>query len=140
MAPRILALCCDNHAMPPTAKLFLLVGAIAGALGVVLGAFGAHALRAKLAPDLLAVWQTAVQYHFWHALALAAIGLAAIHLPTSAPLRWSGWLMVAGLVLFSGSLYALALSGARWLGAITPFGGTAWIAAWLLFAWAVARV
>jgi uncharacterized membrane protein YgdD (TMEM256/DUF423 family) len=125
--------------MPSSAKLFILFGAAAGAAGVVLGAFGAHALKARLPPDMLAVWQTAVQYHFWHALGLVAVGIIALHLPASATLKWAGWLMVAGLVLFSGSLYALALSGARWLGAITPFGGTAWIAAWVLLAWAALR-
>jgi uncharacterized membrane protein YgdD (TMEM256/DUF423 family) len=125
--------------MPSAAKLFLVLGSLAGAAGVALGAFGAHALRARLAPDLLAVWQTAVQYHFWHALALLAIGLAAIHLPESAPLKWAGWLMVAGIALFSGSLYLLALTGARWLGAVTPLGGTAWILAWALLAWAALR-
>ena len=125
--------------MPPAAKLFLLLAGLAGAAGVALGAFGAHALKARLAPDLLAVWHTAVQYHLWHALALVAIGILAIHLPASAPLRWAGWLMIAGMVLFSGSLYVLALSGLRWLGAVTPFGGTAWIAAWALLAWAAWR-
>ena len=125
--------------MLPIVKLFILLGAAAGAAGVVLGAFGAHALKTRLAPDMLAVWQTAVQYHFWHALGLVAVGIIALHLPGSTALKWSGWLMVAGLVLFSGSLYALALTGARWLGAITPFGGTAWIAAWLLLAWAALR-
>jgi uncharacterized membrane protein YgdD (TMEM256/DUF423 family) len=126
----------NGGTMPNAAKLFLVLGSLAAAAGVALGAFGAHALRARLAPDPLAVWQTAVQYHFWHALALLAIAIAALHLPASASLRWAGWLMVAGLVLFSGSLYVLVLTGARWLGAVTPFGGTAWIAAWLLFAWA----
>ena len=125
--------------MPQTAKLFIMLGALAGAAGVVLGAFGAHALKARLAPDLLAVWQTAVQYHFWHALGLVAIGVLALHLPASAALKWAGWLMVAGLVLFSGSLYVLALSGARWLGAVTPFGGAAWIGAWVLLAVAVLK-
>ena len=128
-----------QQTMPPTAKLFILLGALAGAAGVVVGAFGAHALKARLAPDLLAVWQTAVQYHFWHALGLVAIGVLALHLPASAALKWAGWLMVAGLVLFSGSLYVLALSGARWLGAVTPFGGAAWIVAWLLLAVAVLK-
>jgi uncharacterized membrane protein YgdD (TMEM256/DUF423 family) len=126
--------------MPASAKLFILLGALAGAAGVVLGAFGAHALKARLSADMLAVWQTAVQYHFWHALALIAIGIViAVGLPGSTTLRWAGWLMVAGLVLFSGSLYVLALSGARWLGAVTPFGGAAWIGAWVLLAVAVLR-
>ena len=122
--------------MPSPAKLFIALGACAAALGVVLGAFGAHALRAKLSPDMVAVYQTGVQYHLWHALGVVAIGIVAIHLPGSAPLKWAGWLMLAGIVLFSGSLYLLALTGARSLGAITPFGGAAFIAAWLAFAWA----
>jgi uncharacterized membrane protein YgdD (TMEM256/DUF423 family) len=125
--------------MPASAKLFLVLAALAGALAVMLGAFGAHALRAKLGPDLLAVWNTAVQYHFWHALALFAIALVAVHLPDSGALRWAGWLMLAGIVLFSGSLYALALSGVRGLGAVTPFGGVAFILGWLALAWAVLR-
>ena len=126
--------------MPPTAKLFILLGALAGAAGVALGAFGAHALKARLAPDVLAIWQTAVQYHFWHALGLVAIGiLIALALPGSVILRWAGWLMVAGIVLFSGSLYALALTGVRALGAVTPFGGVAWIVAWVLLAVAVLK-
>src|SRR3990172_6640536 len=122
--------------MPATAKLFIAIGAVAGALGVVLGAFGAHALKARLSPELLAVYQTGVQYHLWHALGLVAIGVVAVHLPTSAPLKWAGWLMLAGIALFSGSLYVLAATGTRWLGAITPFGGAAFIAAWLAFAYA----
>jgi uncharacterized membrane protein YgdD (TMEM256/DUF423 family) len=125
--------------MTGTAKLFVACGAVAGALGVLLGAFGAHAMKSRLSADLLAIWQTAVQYHLWHALALVAIGLAAISLPASVPLRWAGWLMLAGVAIFSGTLYLLALTGARWLGAITPIGGTAMIVAWLLFAWAVVR-
>jgi uncharacterized membrane protein YgdD (TMEM256/DUF423 family) len=125
--------------MPTIPKLFLVLGALTAMLAVVLGAFGAHALRAKLAPDLLAIYQTAVQYHFWHALGLLVIGVVAIHLPASATLKWGGWVMFAGVVLFSGSLYVLAITGARWLGAVTPFGGAAFILGWLLFAVAVAR-
>jgi uncharacterized membrane protein YgdD (TMEM256/DUF423 family) len=122
--------------MPATAKLFIALGAGAGALGVVLGAFGAHALKARLPSELLAVYQTAVQYHLLHALGLVAIGIVAVHLPASAPLKWAGWLMAAGIALFSGSLYLLAATGARWLGAITPLGGIAFIAAWLALAYA----
>jgi uncharacterized membrane protein YgdD (TMEM256/DUF423 family) len=125
--------------MPATPKLFLFLGALAGMLAVVLGAFGAHALRAKLAPDLLAIYQTAVQYHFWHALGLLGIGIVAIHMPTSLTLKWAGWVMLAGIMLFSGSLYVLALTGARWLGAVTPFGGAAFILGWALLAVAVVR-
>src|SRR5262245_17450414 len=106
------------RAVPDTAKLFIALGAAAGALGVVLGAFGAHALKARLVSELLATYQTAVQYHLWHALALVAIGLVAIQVPASATLKWAGWLMVAGIVLFSGSLYVLAMTGVRWLGEI----------------------
>ena len=120
-------------------KLFLVLGALAGMLAVMLGAFGAHALRARLAPDLLAIFNTAVQYHFLHALALLVIGVVAIHLPSSVALKWAGWMMLAGIVAFSGSLYVLALTGERWLGAVAPFGGAAFILGWLLLAFAVAR-
>jgi uncharacterized membrane protein YgdD (TMEM256/DUF423 family) len=123
--------------MLPAAKLFVGLGALAAALGVALGAFGAHALKARLSAEMLAVWQTAVQYHLWHALGLIAIGLLAQHLPTSVPVRLAGWLMLAGIVLFSGSLYAMALSGSRWLGAVTPFGGACLIIAWLVLTFAV---
>jgi uncharacterized membrane protein YgdD (TMEM256/DUF423 family) len=126
-------------AMLPAAKLFVTLGALAAALGVALGAFGAHALKARLSADMLAVWQTAVQYHLWHALGLIAIGLLAQHLPASVPVRVAGWLILAGIVLFSGSLYALAATGTRWLGAVTPFGGACFIAGWLAVAYAVLR-
>lgn len=106
---------------------------------VMLGAFGAHALRGRLAPEMLAVYQTAVQYHFWHALALLAVGLLMFQLPGSAPLRYAGVLMAVGIVLFSGSLYVLALTGVRALGMITPIGGATWIVAWALLAWSVLR-
>lgn len=137
-------MCTDSDRNTPTglrapARFFLLLAALAGALAVMTGAFGAHALKARLTPDLLAVWQTAVQYHFWHALALGLIGLLTQQLPDSRALRVAGWLMVAGLPLFSGSLYVLALSGLRGLGAITPLGGLAFIAGWLLLAWALRR-
>lgn len=118
------------------ARCFLVAGALSAAVAVMLGAFGAHALRGRLPADLLAIYQTASQYHVYHALGLLAVGLLALHVPTSSALRWSGWLMLLGTALFSGSLYLLAITGQRWLGAITPLGGTAWIAAWLLLAWA----
>ena len=125
--------------MVPAAKQFLALGALAALAAVLLGAFGAHALKARLAADALAWWRTGVEYHFYHALGLLAVGLAAAQLPESALLRWSGWLMLAGIVVFSGSLNALALSGQRWLGAVTPLGGVAFLAAWALFAAAVLR-
>lgn len=125
--------------MSPMAKLWLTLGSVGMLLAVAMGAFGAHALKKTLTPDLMAVYETAVHYHVYHALGLIAIGLLALHLPATALLRWAGVLMAAGLVLFSGSLYALSLSGIRWLGAITPIGGTAFLAAWSLLAIAVMR-
>ncbi|HEY9397474.1 MAG TPA: DUF423 domain-containing protein [Burkholderiales bacterium] len=125
--------------VPVFTKFCLVFGALAGMAAVMLGAFGAHALRGRLAPDMLTVYQTAVQYHFWHALALLAVGMLMYHLPASVPLRWSGALMAIGIVLFSGSLYLLAVTGVRVLGAITPLGGVTWIIAWALLAWSVLR-
>lgn len=106
-------------------------------LAVIFGAFGAHLLKKRLTADLLDIYHTAVQYHFFHSLALLGLGLLLLQLPESVLLRWSGWLLLAGMILFSGSLYMLALSGMRWLGAITPLGGGAFIIAWLLLAVAV---
>jgi uncharacterized membrane protein YgdD (TMEM256/DUF423 family) len=123
--------------MPMLAKTFLLLGSVAMVLAVALGAFGAHGLKKTLPPDLMAIYETAVNYHFYHALGLLAVGLLALHLPESALLRWTGILLMVGVLLFSGSLYALSLSGIRGLGAITPFGGMAFITAWLLLAIAV---
>ena len=120
--------------MPRTARLFVAIGSVAALLAVAFGAFGAHALKTRIAPDLLSVYRTGVEYHFYHALGLILVGLAAFHLPESACLRAAGWTMLAGMVLFSGSLYLLALTGLGWLGAITPVGGAAFIAAWALFA------
>ena len=125
--------------MTTSAKLFLAAGGLAALAAVALGAFGAHALKSRLSAEMLAVWHTGVEYHVYHALGLLAVGLVATQLPESALLKWSGWLMLAGIVLFSGSLYALALSGERWLGAITPVGGIAFLAAWALFVVAVLR-
>jgi uncharacterized membrane protein YgdD (TMEM256/DUF423 family) len=125
--------------MTPTAKLFLILGGINAALVVMLGAFGAHGLKARLTAEMLAVYQTAVHYHLFHALGLLAVGLVASQIADSVWLKWSGWLMLAGIILFSGSLYVLSVSGMRWLGMVTPFGGVAFIAAWIVFVIAVAR-
>lgn len=122
-----------------SAKLFLLAASLLLALAVMLGAFGAHALKNRLPSDMLAVYQTAVQYHFYHALGLLLIGVLALQFPTSMWLRAAGGLMLAGVALFSGSLYVLSFTGARWLGAVTPLGGIAFIGAWLALAVAVAR-
>jgi uncharacterized membrane protein YgdD (TMEM256/DUF423 family) len=116
-------------------KLFFAIGSISGFLGVMLGAFGAHALKGRLDAELLATFEVGVRYQMYHALALLAVGWAATRWPGAA-VTASGWLFVAGTVIFSGSLYALALSGARWLGAITPLGGLAFLAGWLCLAWA----
>ena len=125
--------------MPQSAKIFLLLGSLAMMFAVGLGAFGAHGLKDKLSADMLAVYRTGVDYHFYHALGLLALGMIAAHLPESDLVKWSGGLMAAGIVLFSGSLYLLALTGTRWLGAITPLGGAAWIVAWALLAAALLR-
>jgi uncharacterized membrane protein YgdD (TMEM256/DUF423 family) len=125
--------------MPMSARIFLFLGSIGMLLAVAMGAFGAHALKKTLTPDLLAVYQTAVNYHVYHALGLLAVGVLALHLPETALLRWAGILLAVGVLVFSGSLYALSLSGIRGLGAITPFGGVALIAGWLLLAIAVVR-
>lgn len=111
---------------------FLLPAAIFGLLGVALGAFGAHGLKDQLDAHQLDIYRTAVQYQMWHALLLALIAL----LPPRRQLLWAGWLLISGVVLFSGSLYWLAISGLRWLGIITPFGGVAFLSAWALLAWA----
>jgi uncharacterized membrane protein YgdD (TMEM256/DUF423 family) len=103
---------------------------------VALGAFGAHALKSKLAAEALALWHTAVQYHFWHALGVLAAGLAASQL-SGTWIRAAGWLLVAGTALFSGSLYALALGAPRSLGAVAPVGGALLVAGWVVFAAAV---
>jgi uncharacterized membrane protein YgdD (TMEM256/DUF423 family) len=116
------------------ANALLLTAAVSGLTAVGFGAFGAHALKARLDSDLLAIYQTGVQYHFYHTLALLAVVLLSLHAPRQALLQWSGWLFVVGILIFSGSLYLLALSGVRWLGAITPIGGVAFIGGWLLLA------
>ena len=125
--------------MPKPARMFLALGAIAMFLAVALGAFGAHALKNRLAPDMLAIFRTGVEYHFYHALGLLAVGLVSMRMPESKSLRASGALMTAGIVIFSGSLYLLAFTGVRALGAVTPFGGVAFLAAWVLFALAVLK-
>ena len=116
-------------------RVFVALGALAGFIGVALGAFAAHGLKSRLDAGMLAVFETGVRYQMYHALALLAVGWACTRWPGT----WtnaSGWLFVAGIVVFSGSLYVLALSGVRWLGAITPLGGLAFLAGWLCLAWA----
>jgi uncharacterized membrane protein YgdD (TMEM256/DUF423 family) len=116
------------------AKNYLMIAALSGFLAVALGAFGAHGLKQRLSVDLLAVYQTGVQYHFYHTFALLVVGLLMLQMPGNGALRLSGILFIVGIVIFSGSLYVLSLTGVRWLGAITPLGGVAFLAAWLLLA------
>lgn len=120
-------------------KLFYILGGILGGLAVALGAFGAHGLRARLAADLLATFETGVRYHMYHALALFAVATAISKWPGSNLPAAAGWLFVIGTLLFSGSLYLLSLTGLRWLGAVTPFGGLAFLAGWTCLAIAAAR-
>ncbi len=119
-------------------RLFLIIAAFSGAVSVGAGAFGAHALRARLEPRLLEVFQTGAQYQMYHALAMVGVAWVASRWPGSLSTA-SGWLFVAGTVLFSGSLYAMALTGVRALGAITPLGGVCFIAGWVTLALAVMR-
>ncbi|HEX2202005.1 MAG TPA: DUF423 domain-containing protein [Longimicrobium sp.] len=116
------------------ARTFWILGCVFGFTGVAAGAFGAHALRATVPPDLLAVFETGARYQMYHALALLAVALAAARQPETRPLRAAGWLFAAGIVVFSGSLYALALSGVRVLGAVTPIGGACFLAGWIALA------
>jgi uncharacterized membrane protein YgdD (TMEM256/DUF423 family) len=126
------------------AKTYLLIAALNGFIAVALGAFGAHGLKQRLSADMFAIYQTGVQYHFYHTFALVAVALLLLHLPLTNmaltnislvnALRWSGILFTVGIVIFSGSLYVLSITGIRWLGAITPLGGLAFLAGWLLLA------
>lgn len=116
------------------AKIFVTLGAAFAFLSVAAGAFGAHALRGRLEPRMLENFETAARYQMYHALALVLIGLLAYVKP-QAGLEPAGWFMVAGIVVFSGSLFALSLSGVKILGAITPIGGVALLLGWGLLAW-----
>ena len=116
-------------------KSLLFLGALNGALAVALGAFGAHGLRSRVDAAMLDIWSTASQYHFYHALALLLVGVLARQAGTG--VITAGWILFAGMLVFSGSLYVLVLSGQKWLGAITPVGGTALIIGWLWLAWSL---
>jgi uncharacterized membrane protein YgdD (TMEM256/DUF423 family) len=114
-------------------QTILLAGAIFMALAVLLGAFGAHALKKVLSPDMLVIYKTGVEYQFYHALGLLLIGLIGFHVQ-SKYLRWSGLFISIGIIIFSGSLYVLTLSGIKALGAITPIGGLSFVAGWIFLA------
>ncbi|MDT3425109.1 uncharacterized membrane protein YgdD (TMEM256/DUF423 family) [Paenibacillus forsythiae] len=115
-------------------RTFMGWGAVLAMLAVAVGAFGAHILKSSLGENEMAVYETGVHYHMMHALGLLIVGVAAGQWGESPRLRWSGWLLLAGIVLFSGSLYALSITGIKVLGAITPLGGVCFIAGWLLLA------
>ena len=119
-------------------KTIILTGAVFMALAVILGAFGAHALKEKLASDMMQVYKTGVEYHFYHALGLILIGIISMNI-SSGLINWSAILITIGIVLFSGSLYVLAITGIKWLGAITPIGGISFIAGWILLILAVLK-
>ena len=119
-------------------RLFVIIGALSGAIGVAAGAFGAHALRARLEPRLLDVFETGARYQMYHAIAMLAAAWIVTRFPGSLA-NASGWLFLAGTVLFSGSLYAMAFTGIRALGAITPLGGVCFIAGWGCLALAAMR-
>ncbi len=120
-------------------RLLIFCGALCAALSVILGAFGAHGLKSRLPPEILATFETGVQYQFYHALGLILIGIVVQFTKASAMVTAAGWLMLAGIVLFSGSLYAICFSGIRSLGMITPVGGMAFIVAGVLLAIGILR-
>ncbi len=115
-------------------SIFLSLGALSAFIGVGMGAFGAHGLKTVISPEMLTVYQTGATYQMYHALGLIGVALIRRQAPDSKLLHWAGWLMFAGILLFSGSLYALALLNHTWLGMITPFGGVCFLTAWLLIA------
>lgn len=120
-------------------RTFLALAALLGMLAVAAGAFGAHALQSRLQPDRLAIFETAARYQMYHALALLGVAWASSALRGAALVTAAGWLFVGGMLVFSGSLYLLALGGPRWLGAITPLGGLALISGWALLGLAALR-
>ncbi len=114
-------------------RTFVAIGAVSAFLGVALGAFAAHGLRQRLSPEMLLIFEVGVRYQMYHALALIAVGLVLAHWP-SGTVEIAGWLFLAGTAIFSGSLYALSVSGVRTLGAITPIGGLAFLSGWIALA------
>jgi len=119
-------------------RFYLRASGVTGGLAVAVGAFGAHGLKSVLSEDMLAIYETGVRYHFYHALALLAVALAPAELWQGKSMLWASRLLLAGIAIFSGSLYALAITETRWLGAITPIGGAAMIAGWICIAFAAA--
>ena len=120
-------------------RTFFALGAISAGIAVATGAFGAHGLQSRVPPEMVAVFDTGARYQMYHALALVAAAWAAARWPGSAAISWAGWLFVAGTVIFSGSLYALVLTGVKGLGAVTPVGGLLFLAGWAALAWGALR-
>jgi uncharacterized membrane protein YgdD (TMEM256/DUF423 family) len=120
-------------------KLFIIIGAVNAFLAVALGAFGAHGLEGKVPAKYLETWQTGVTYQMFHAVGILIIGILLGNLPATSLLSWSGWLMLIGIILFSGSLYVLTLTQISVLGAITPLGGVSFLVAWVLLIIAAVR-
>lgn len=125
-----------DHGLTATIMLWIRYGSLLMFFGVALGAFGAHGLKETLSPEAKQTYQTAVLYHLVHGLGLMAVGYLALLKPGSGLVRAAGWLFLIGILVFSGSLYLLSLTGIRKLGLITPFGGLALLAGWLCLAWA----
>jgi uncharacterized membrane protein YgdD (TMEM256/DUF423 family) len=123
---------------PRMERIFFALGAISAFISVAAGAFGSHGLKDRLSPELLSVFEVGARYQMYHALALIAVAWALSKWPGSLAVT-SGWLFVVGTLLFSGSLYLLSLTGLKWLGAITPLGGLAFLAGWLCLAWSALR-
>lgn len=119
-------------------RFFFIVGAIMAFLAVALGAFGAHALKNRLTPDMLDIFEVGVRYHMYHALGLLAVAWATSRWPES-NLTAAGWAFIVGIIIFSGSLYILSMTGMRWFGAITPLGGLAFLIGWAILVWSVGR-
>ena len=119
-------------------RFFFTAGAIAAFVAVALGAFGAHSLKTKISADMLDIFEVGVRYQMYHALALIAVAWASARWP-EANLTAAGWCFIAGIVIFSGSLYLLSFTGIRWFGAITPIGGLAFLAGWAILVWSLNR-
>jgi uncharacterized membrane protein YgdD (TMEM256/DUF423 family) len=120
-------------------RVFIVAGSLFAALGIILGAFGAHVLKNRLSAESLVIYHTAVNYQIYHALGLILIGILSSQLQTESLIVWSGYCLLAGIVLFCGGLYLLSVTGQHWLGAVTPFGGMAFILGWVLLALSVWR-
>jgi uncharacterized membrane protein YgdD (TMEM256/DUF423 family) len=119
-------------------RFFFIVGAIMAFLAVALGAFGAHALKNRLTPDMLDIFEVGVRYHMYHALGLLAVAWATSRWPES-NVTAAGWAFIVGIIIFSGSLYILSMTGMRWFGAITPLGGLAFLIGWAILVWSLGR-